>query len=848
MIHRRVSGQMFSISPNRDESRNRSPRAADREPEVRSRESRNERPIRDSGGAPPRICAQDNPNDRRHPNASFTCATCEREFCQLCKGDDRDCWNCQLLKTKCWACRKNAQEISDCEKNICNAHTFLGHDCLERCSRCHAGHERAGRGAPPPPPGGGGLRDHRVTVEGMRWSFLRPPPEPVFIWWRTRTPWMVAQLEAAGRLPGHLPGGGGAPTFSGTAVDFHGGAGSNQCGSSFYGPAYGGGVNHQGVGVGVSQPNVAAGYPSSVGSGSNLGPGRSLGYSIHGAGRQGDGGLLPEALRGDDGRDKCTKCSRIPEFAFPLVPCVGCGMRACEVCCPLPARLCERCRITSCTPIGALISTVVDSKDRYHHKCNTVLPAEPTADKHREWISEVKERVRNAFSFDSDYALAWISETDRLDYDALGGPCKYPVLDSNFTSAIRDCIKTRAVRHKMNRLTEAAQNMTPPQGIKGRQILKLLLNHLQTGVEDDQTFLLAELTSLKCRQTGHSDDEARLRSYLSTWDNLIYGIKRKIDDGVLLAVFIENVRHLRCMERDETVRSFAWPYKACQDCVERWQKRQNTLQMYQTFHEQRSRSGSHSRERDGVVRRYDPLARKSDPSPSRFVRCGKDGKPRSSSPGRSSQRDRASPGRGSQRDRRTPSPKSPRRQSPAGPADRSCWEYAKTGKCQHGRDCRFEHNKSPRNPAAPSTPRTGDRPVRDKPMYFGYCYDWMYGKCTAHPKADCVVVACPVMWAATPAIGGSTPGCLPPAVSNWEKSESGWCVVLLGRKAEVSGGTRSFGEGLLMPMGVIEDIPVIVDQSYSGPTSRQYFGTVMSRGLHCPEKASTFSMVPIGSL
>ena len=96
--------------------------------------------------------------------------------------------------------------------------------------------------------------------------------------------------------------------------------------------------------------------------------------------------------------------------------------------------------------------------------------------------------------------------------------------------------------------------MNPPQGIKGRQILKLLLNHL--------TFKIAELTSLKCRQTGHSDDEARLRSYLSTWDNLICGIKRRIDDGVLLAEFIENVRHLRCMrpdierwDRDETVRS-----------------------------------------------------------------------------------------------------------------------------------------------------------------------------------------------------------------------------------------------------------------------------------------------------
>ena len=317
-----------------------------------------------------------------------------------------------------------------------------------------------------------------------------------------------------------------------------------------------------------------------------------------------------------------------PLLGPPLVPCVGCGMRACDACCPFPARLRESCRITSCTPIGALISTVAD-KDRYHHKCNTItLPPEPTADKLREWISEVKERVRNAFSFDSDYVLAWISETERLDYDALGGPCKYPVLDSNFTSAIRDCVKTRAVRDKMNRLTEAAQNMTPPQGIKGRQILKLLLNHLQTGVEDDQTFKIAELTSLKCRQTGHSDDEARLRSYLSNWDNLIYGIKRRIDDGVLLAVFMENVRHLRCMrpdierwDRDETVRSFQWLYKACQDCVERWQKRQNTLQMYQTLREQRSRSGSHSRERDrrpgapGVVRRYDPLARKSNPSP-----------------------------------------------------------------------------------------------------------------------------------------------------------------------------------------------------------------------------------------
>ena len=32
----------------------------------------------------------DNPNDRRHPDAEFSCATCNREFCRLCRGDDGD--------------------------------------------------------------------------------------------------------------------------------------------------------------------------------------------------------------------------------------------------------------------------------------------------------------------------------------------------------------------------------------------------------------------------------------------------------------------------------------------------------------------------------------------------------------------------------------------------------------------------------------------------------------------------------------------------------------------------------------------------------------------------------------
>ena len=120
-------------------------------------------------------------------------------------------------------------------------------------------------------------------------------------------------------------------------------------------------------------------------------------------------------------------------------------MMACDACCPLP-RMCQQCRHVTCTPLGAMLSNVASEKP--HDKCEKItLPPEPTPDKLREWISEVKERVRNAFSYDPDYALAWISETERV------GPCRYPVLDSRFTTAIRDCVKTKAVGDKMHRLT-----------------------------------------------------------------------------------------------------------------------------------------------------------------------------------------------------------------------------------------------------------------------------------------------------------------------------------------------------------------------------------------------------------
>ena len=277
----------------------------------------------------PKICALDDPNDRRHPNAEFSCVTCNREFCGLCRGDDGDCYNCQFLKMKCWACRKNAQEVSmyfctDCGTHVCENHSYFGDDGLERCARCNIRHERAQAGPPPPPPPGGGGGQGGPPGQGGSGSGGHghaplPPPGP-----------------------GH-PGGGQGP-----AGLLPGDTQVERPGSVVV------------LLMLMELGTISAGYPSNVASGGNLGPGLSLGYSVNGAGRQGDGGLLPEALRGGAGRDRCTKCSRIPEPGFPLVPCVGCGMRACEVCCPMPASLCESCRITSCTPIGALISTVVD--------------------------------------------------------------------------------------------------------------------------------------------------------------------------------------------------------------------------------------------------------------------------------------------------------------------------------------------------------------------------------------------------------------------------------------------------------------------------------------------------------
>ena len=73
-----------------------------------------------------------------------------------------------------------------------------------------------------------------------------------------------------------------------------------------------------------------------------------------------------------------------------------------------------------------------------------------------------------------------------------------------------------------------------------------------------------------------------------------------------------------------------------------------------------------------------------------------------------------------------------------------------------------EEEEAPRSP----TPSPLDRQGQPRSRIDGFL-----GGAGRNPQANRVVVACPATWAVAPATGGSAPGCLPPCVSSWEKSE-----------------------------------------------------------------------------
>ena len=120
-------------------------------------------------------------------------------------------------------------------------------------------------------------------------------------------------------------------------------------------------------------------------------------------------------------------------------------------------------------------------------------------------------------------------------------------------------------------------------------------------------------------------------------------------------------------------------------------------------------------------------------------------------------------------------------------------------------------------------------------------------------------MACPAMWAVAPATGGSAPGCLPPCVSSWEKSERGalffsgtagggpkWDQVIWRRTVDANGT-------------VIEDIGVNccdrrttlfrrLPRRSDTKTTFWYCDDAEVALLHCPGGKSTSRRVPVGNL
>ena len=76
---------------------------------------------------------------------------------------------------------------------------------------------------------------------------------------------------------------------------------------------------------------------------------------------------------------------------------------------------------------------------------------EPEPAQLRRWIVEMKERVANAFAYDPAYALAWVEIPDGTRYEDLADECKYGMLENECNSAFRDCIKSIALKNKVQK-------------------------------------------------------------------------------------------------------------------------------------------------------------------------------------------------------------------------------------------------------------------------------------------------------------------------------------------------------------------------------------------------------------
>ncbi|CAE7620794.1 JNK, partial [Symbiodinium sp. CCMP2592] len=304
-----------------------------------------------------------------------------------------------------------------------------------------------------------------------------------------------------------------------------------------------------------------------------------------------DGGLDPPSIRPSgrpSGNDtfQCERCTG----TFPTTvrrSCISCRFSCCNGCCRDPLRICLVCleRQTG-NPPGPNDPGFGGPKgdgslsEAKKAKCKSFrLDPEPEPAQLRRWIVDMKERVANAFAYDPGYALSWVEIPDGTRYEDLLDECKYGMLENECNSAFRECVRSIALKNKIQ--TETERMHTINRRLGSRQILWLLYDFLRPHVTGDSTFKLVDLMKTTIDRFTHGSEQERLEAFSNRWDHVLAGISvDRPEDPVLCALFYEQVREFRCLEldmqlwdRDVSVRNYAYLRTVCVNAITTWRRR-----------------------------------------------------------------------------------------------------------------------------------------------------------------------------------------------------------------------------------------------------------------------------------
>ena len=235
-------------------------------------------------------------------------------------------------------------------------------------------------------------------------------------------------------------------------------------------------------------------------------------------------------------------------------------------------------------------------KDDQKAKCKSItLEKEPAPNQLRAWIVDLKDKVANAFAYDTEYALKWVEIPENADYESLSAPCKYGNLENEFNAALRQCVTSPPLTAKVGMEPERMHSLS--KRLVSRQILWVLYEHLRPHITGDATFKMIEFMRLSSDRFTKGTEEERLEAFMNKRDSVLAGITvDRPPEHVLTALFYEQIHTFKCLaldmalwQRDPSVRNYAYLRSVATNAVQTWRMRNNQERMY---HATRNSSGS----------------------------------------------------------------------------------------------------------------------------------------------------------------------------------------------------------------------------------------------------------------